>query len=267
MAPRSLPHLAVAAVAVIALASCSGDDPEPVATGGGLELASTTTEQPEITEPKTTTTTASTTTTTTTTTTTAPATTTTTAPVVPTVEELRATLPPVEALPGGDWDRRDAPTPADADAPTPICDGSTVPTPLTSLLYQGEIAGGAVAQYERADGSGLVRIVVGPLVDAGPRIAEAQAQLPSCPGAVTVVQWPTQGEASVAFTRTRPSVSGAPGEQTFTWVLAHVGPVVVGLEVQAIRVEGQALAAPPTDAEIQAFLQGTLDAAAGLDAG
>jgi hypothetical protein len=262
MARSSLTRLVVATLAVVALASCS-DEPEPVATDGGLELASTTTEQPHESEPRRTTTTTSTTTSTTTTTTEAP-TTTTTEPPVPTADALLATLPPAEALPGEGWERREAPTPADADEPTPLCAGSDVATPLTSLLYEGEAAGGAVAQYERADGSGLVRIVVAPLSDAGPRIEEARAQLPACPDAVTVVDWPAQGDGALAFGRTRPLTDGAPGQQDLTWVLAHVGPVVAGLEVQSLQVEGQELAPPPTAAELQAFLQGALDAVAAL---
>lgn len=263
MARSPLTRLVVAALAVVALASCS-EEAEPVATDGGIELASTTTEQPHESEPRKPTTTTSTTTTSTTTTTTEAPTTTTTEPPGPTADALLATLPPAEALPGEGWDRREAPTPADADDPTPICAGSDVATPLTSLLYEGEAAGGAVAQYERADGSGLVRIVVAPLPDAGPRIDEARAQLPACPDAVTVVDWPKQGDGALAFGRTRPLANGAPGEQSFTWVLAHVGPVVAGLEVQSLQVDGQELSAPPTAAEVQAFLQDALDAVAAL---
>jgi hypothetical protein len=121
-----------------------------------------------------------------------------------------------------------------------------------------------VAQYERADGSGLVRIVLAPLPDAGARVDEARTQLPACPEAVTVIDWPAQGDGAVAFGRTRPLDDGAPGQQTYTWILAHVGEVVAGVEVQALQVEGQELSAPPTPAEIQAVLQATLDAVSAL---
>lgn len=266
MARSSLPRLVAAAVLVGAtLAACSGDEDEPVASTPGLELSATTTEQPRGPEPRrTTTTTATTTTASTTTTTEAPTTTTTTAPAPPTADALLGALPPAEALPGEGWARRQAPTPPDTDPPTPLCQGSDVATPLTSLLYEGEATGGAVAQYERADGSGLVRIVVAPIPDAGARIAEARDQLPACAAAVTPVEWPAQGDAAVAFGRTRPPADGAPGQQTLTWVLASVGPVVAGLEVQALQVEGQELAPPPTPGELQTFLQGTLDAVAAL---
>lgn len=251
MAPRPTVRLALAALAVVAVASCSGDDPEPVATGGGIQLASTTTEQPNITEPKTTTTTEPKATTTTSTTTTS-TTTTTTQPVVPTVDELAKALPGAAALPGGPWDRGSAPTELSAD-PGPLCDGSTVATPLSGVLDQVSIAGGVSAQYDRADGRTTIQLVVAPLQDVAARLTEATTEVAGCPD-VSVSGWPTLGDASLSFSRAATTeVDGS------TWAIAQEGKVVFGLTVRVSPADGVEAEPPPSDAALQAFLQAALD--------
>lgn len=246
MAPRPLVSLALAALAVVAFASCGGDDPEPVATGGGLELASTTTEQPRITQPSTTTTTEAAPTTSTT------STTTTTQPAVPTVDELSGALPAATALPDGPWDQGTAPTEGAGD-PGPLCEGSAVATPLSGVVDQVSIAGGVSAQYDRADGRVTIQLVVAPLQDAAARLAEATVEVASCPS-VSVVDGPTLGDASLAYTRAATTdVDGT------TWMIAHVDTVVLGLTLRVSPADGVEAMPPPTDADVQAFLQAAID--------
>lgn len=269
MARRILPRLVLVALAVAALASCSDDEPEPVASNGGLELSSTTTEQPRITEPETTTTSRPATTTTTTSTTTTTTTTTAPAPAVPSAEELLGALPASEALSAGEWSRTEGPAEGAAD-PAPICDGSTVATPLSPLVYESAADGGVLARYERPDESSRVRLVIAPLADAAIRIAQAQTEVAGCAtGAdpLAVLPWPALGEGSVAYSRSEEGPIGdaaVPGGQIATWALAHVGPVVVALNVQSFWADGQELAPAPTEAELQAFLQTALDGVGAL---
>ncbi len=255
MARRSLPRLVLAALAVAAIASCSDDEPEAVATGGGLELSSTTTEQPRITEPPETTTTSTTSTTTEPATTTTSTTTTTTQPAGPTVEELSGALPAAAALPAGPWDRGTAGTEL-AGAPGPLCEGSTVATPLSGVVDQVSIADGVSARYDRADGRSSIQLVVAPLPDVVARVAEARTEVASCPG-VWVLDWPMLGDGSLAYTRA--ATNDTDGT---TWVLAHTGTVVVGLNLHVSPADGVEAQPPPTDAELQAFVQTAVTALA-----
>lgn len=271
MAATPLTRLAVAVVALLALASCSDDEPEPVAAGGGgIALASTTTEQPRATEPEeedepstTTTKPATTTTTSTTTTTTAPA------PLVPSAEEILAVLPDASALGAGEWSREVAPT-SGAGAPAPLCDGSTVDTPLAPLLYDSAAADGASARYERPDQSTRARLTVAPMADGEARLAEAQAEIERCAAGadpVNILAWETVGDGSIAYSRTQEGPVGeppVPGGQTAAWAITRIGPVVVTLNVQSFWADGQQLTPAPTEAELRAFLTAAADAVVGI---
>jgi hypothetical protein len=262
---RSLPRTVLVALTLLAVASCSKDDPEPVATGsGGLELSATTTEQPDVPES---TTTSSTTTTTeppeTTTTSTTTTTTTAPAPVVPTAEEIEAALPGAEPLGAGEWSRTTAPTGA-AAAPAPVCDGSAVASPLAPIVYEGAAAGGALARYERPDQSTRVMLVVAPLADAEAQLAVAQAAVDECTGSASPVNrlgWDTIGDASVAYSRTEETATNG---QTAAWALARVGTLVVALNAQSFWADGQELTPAPTETELQQFLAAAVAAVSPL---
>jgi hypothetical protein len=268
MARTPVVRLAAAALVLVALASCSKDEPEAVGTNGGLELSSTTTEQPRITEPRPTTTTSTTTTTTeAATTTTSTTTTTNPVPVVPAAEELLGILPPVEALPGGDWARSsDGLTePAAAGAETsPLCTGAGAATPLGPMIYEGAATGGGYARYERPDESSRILLTVAPVTDAPALVAAAQTAIAGCttgPQAATVLGWEPLGDASLAF-----SLSQTDGttSQSAIFVIAHVGQVVVALNLQSYSAVGQEMAPAPTEAEVQAFVGGIVAGVAAL---
>jgi len=202
----------------------------------------------------------------------------------PTPEELLAALPEADVLPAGtDWERQDSVVPtedeeSDDDGPRTLCDPEGREHPLALLVAGEETPDGAAVGFQDPDESVELGVLLAPLDGAADLVASAQADIADCAGVdgaelQGLDGWPTVGEASVAFGWEATAPFGPEGgggglftaTNTVTFVLAHVGDVVIFVRLHAVTpVTPEASDRLLADEDVQALALDAADRVAAL---